>query len=226
MSQTRHPLVLPKASGRRSWARWPIAVVLSWALVAVLLAVAVAVAFSWQRGETQLIGTRLEAQVAPGFTLMDHRGETVRLSDLRGRAVALTFIYTSCPDVCPLIAEKLRWVYEPLPEEQRDEVALVAITVDPENDTQETMVAFSAKHQLSDIPNWYALSGDRVTLEPVWQAYGIWPGTVAASGGSMAMGHTDAVYVINAEGRERVFMRSDFDADALAANLEALVDEM
>lgn len=191
----------------------------------VSLVIAVSFALLWQRSETQLTGTDLGGKAAPGFTLTDHRGETVRLSDLRGQVVALTFIFTSCPDVCPLIAEKLRWTYDSLPEDQRDEIALIAITVDPENDTPDAMAAFSAKHQLADIPNWYALTGDRATLEQVWQAYGIWPGTAAASEGSMGMGHTDAVYVIDAEGRERVFMRSDFNAEALATNLAELVNE-
>ncbi|HEV2067294.1 MAG TPA: SCO family protein [Thermomicrobiales bacterium] len=225
MSEAPRSLVLSKSSGRRSRNRWRRPDVLASALVVVSLIIVVVVASLWQRGETRLTGTDLGAQAAPGFKLTDHRGETVRLSDLRGRAVALTFIFTSCPDVCPLIAEKLRWTYESLPEDQRDEIALVAITVDPENDTPEAMAAFSATHRLADNPSWYALTGDRAMLQQVWQAYGIWPGAAAAPEGSMGMGHTDAVYVIDAEGRERVFMRSDFNADALAANLTALVNE-
>jgi protein SCO1/2 len=225
MSGARHWRVLPKTSGHRLRQRRRLPVALAWSLVAVTLIGAASLVFLWQRGETRLIGTDLGAQAAPAFTLTDHRGETVRLSDLRGQVVALTFIFTSCPDVCPLIAEKLRWTYESLPEDQQDEIALVAITVDPENDTPEAMAAFSATHRLADNPSWYALTGDRATLQQVWQAYGIWPGMAATPEGSTGMGHTDAVYVIDAAGRERVFMRSDFDAEALVANLKALADE-
>ena len=190
---------------------------LTWALVATALVVAVAVAALWPRGEARLTGTDLGAQVAPDFTLTDQRGETVSLTDLRGKAVALTFVFTSCPDVCPLIAEKLRWAHEALPEEHRDDVALLAVTVDPETDTAAALTAFSAAHQLDDNPSWHALRGDRATLEEVWRAYGVY-------GGRSGMGHTDAVYVIDPEGRERVFMRSDFEAAALVANLEAVLE--
>ncbi len=74
--------------------------------------------------ESALAGTRLDGRQAPDFTLIDHRGQTVSLSDFRGKAVALTFIYTHCPDICPLVAENLRIAYELLPADVRDDVAL------------------------------------------------------------------------------------------------------
>lgn len=192
---------------------------LIWLLLGVVVALVIAIAavVLWPGNETRLTGTDLGAQVAPDFTLTDQRGETVSLADLEGKAVALTFIYTSCPDVCPLIAEKLRWAYDALPEDQRDDVALLAVTVDPETDTAEALTAFSEAHHLADNPNWHALRGDRATLEAVWMAYGVY-------GGSSGMGHTDAVYVIDPAGQERVFMRSDFEAEALVHNLKAVLE--
>jgi hypothetical protein len=43
---------------------------------------------------------------APEFSLRDANGAPVALSDLRGKVVVLNFIYTKCPDVCPLHAER------------------------------------------------------------------------------------------------------------------------
>ena len=175
--------------------------------------------------EPELSGTVLDGKLAPGFTLTDQRGRTVHLSDFRGKAVALTFLYTNCPDVCPLTAENLRAAYERLPASARDDVALLAVTVDPARDTREALQDFSARHRLADNPNWFALRADPATLEQVWRDYGIDPGTMsgeaAATPGMLA--HTDAVYLIDPQGRERVFMRSSMDDAALARNLEALL---
>lgn len=195
-------------------------------------------------GEVTLVGTDLDKQAAPDFTLTDQRGQTVSLSDFRGKAVVLTFIYTNCPDVCPAIARNLGTTYELLREETQDDVVLIAVTLDPTRDTQAALQEFSALHGLADNPNWYALRGEREVLEPVWQAYGIYAGEQPAPGtphhdqaspettrsetstpvSDYGQGHTDAIYVIDPEGRQRVFLRSGIDPSALAANLEALVE--
>ncbi|MBA3519262.1 MAG: SCO family protein [Rhizobiales bacterium] len=188
-------------------------------------------------GEPVLIGTMLGGSPAPDFTLTDHRGKPVSLSDFRGKVIALTFIYTDCPDVCPITVKNLSAANEQLPEEKRDDVALIAITVDPKRDTQAALRAFSERHGLVENPNWYALRGDAATLERIWHAYGIYPGTRLATpvqehttpalgtpvpGGGQ--GHTDAIYLIDPEGRERVLMRSYIEVDSLVHNLRVLAD--
>lgn len=65
-------------------------------------------------GGTTLVGTDLGAVPAPDFQLTDERGEPVSLASLRGKAVVLTFLYTSCPDTCPLVATKLGQVQRQL----------------------------------------------------------------------------------------------------------------
>ena len=186
-------------------------------------------------GQPELTGTDLGETPAPDFTLTDFRGEPVSLRDFRGRAVALTFIYTNCPDVCPLIAEKLRRAYESLPESDRDRVALIAVTVDPARDTPEALQAFSERHRLADNAQWYALTGDRAALEPVWQAYYIDPGMMIddaphneadhehAPATSTTLAHTDAIFIIDPDGKERVLLRADVDPDVIAADLQALI---
>lgn len=182
-------------------------------------------------GAPALVGTDLGARPAPDFALTDHRGRTVRLSDFRGKAVALTFIYTNCPDVCPLTTENLRTAYELLPAATRDDVRLVAVTLDPARDTPQALREYSAVHRLADNPHWFALRGDPPTLERVWRDYGVYPGTDHAAHGSYGTpavgggeGHTDALYLIDPAGRERVFMRSAATPQEIAANLAALLD--
>lgn len=182
----------------------------------------------------RLIGTDLGQHPSPGFALTDHRGQTVSLTDLRGRAVALTFVYTSCPDVCPLIVSALRASYEQLDPAVQERVALVAITVDPERDTPAALRAFSAAHRLDDNPNWYALTGERSALATVWEGYGIEPDAArhltdhgqghaapAARGDGM-LAHTDAIYFIDPDGRERVLLRGTTTPAEIAQNLRIL----
>jgi protein SCO1/2 len=177
-------------------------------------------------GNTSLTGTDLEKHPAPDFTLTDYRGSNLTLSDFRGKAVVLTFIYTNCPDVCPLTAENLRLAYEQLSEKARERVAMVAITVDPERDSLDALRNFSIVHGLDDNPNWYAVRGERADLQPVWANYGVDPGRVLEHRDNAVdpalLAHTDAVYVIDRDGKERVLMRSNLDPDDLAKNLEAL----
>jgi protein SCO1/2 len=198
-----------------------------WAALALIAVTVGLVAAFGNDDDAKLTGTILDESPAPDFTLTDHRGETVSLGDFEGRAVALTFIYTNCPDVCPLTAENLRAAYDLLDEETQDDVALLAVTVDPERDTAGALQAFSDRHRLGDNPNWHALTGDQAALEAVWSAYGIDPGSMLNREGAgddhTLLAHSDAVYVIDAEGRRRVLMRSDFDPAAMAANLESLV---
>jgi protein SCO1/2 len=209
--------------------------------LAVALGLSVAALWGVFRDEgPTLVGTPLDGQLAPGFTLTDQRGQTIGLHDLHGKAIVLSFIYTNCPDVCPLTAEKLRVAYEGLPESERDRVAFLAVTVDPDRDTAAALQSFSQAHLLADNPSWHALLGDPTALQSVWQAYGIDPGAIigasghehVAEGGGATdapgsdagqLAHTDALYVIDPNGRERVLMHSDLDPNDLTANLRAML---
>lgn len=180
--------------------------------------------------KTTLIGTEMNGSEAPDFTLTDQTGVTRSLSDFRGKAVALSFIFTNCPDICPLIGYQMRSAYDLLPEDERDDAVFLAVTVDPERDTPEALQAFSERHELDAVPNWYALWGSRDDLEAVWSSYGIEAIEIAEEVNSHTTGgagvpkirHTDAIYVIDKDGKQRVLMHSDADPADLAANLKAL----
>ncbi|MPY76148.1 MAG: redoxin domain-containing protein [Alphaproteobacteria bacterium] len=95
---------------------------------------------------------------APDFTLSNADGGTVRLTDLRGKVVVLHFIYASCPDVCPLHAERIAEVQSmgnqtPM----RDAVQFVSITTDPTRDTPDIMRNYGGAHGL-DAVNWIFLT--------------------------------------------------------------------
>ena len=86
-------------------------------------------------GAVRLSGTELPPKDAPDFTLTDGlTGDAVTLSSLRGNVVALAFLYTHCPDACPLTAAQFRAAQTALGADA-SRVRFVAVSVDPEGDT-------------------------------------------------------------------------------------------
>ena len=68
---------------------------------------------------------------APDFSLTSQDGATVSLDDYRGKVVAVTFIFTSCVDTCPLLTAKMAQVQDALGDGFGRKIAFVSITVDP-----------------------------------------------------------------------------------------------
>src|SRR5438045_7354866 len=128
--------------------------------VVLVIAVALIVAFT---AESHLSGTELDRASAPDFTLTDgNGGQPVTLSSLRGNAVVMAFLYTHCPDVCPLTAAVFRATQQQLATDA-SRVRFVAVSVDPDGDTPANVKTFSAAHDLST--NWHYLIGARPPLE-------------------------------------------------------------
>ena len=177
-------------------------------------------ALSCARATTPLMGTDLGSGVAPDFTLTDGlTGASFSLSSLRGSVVAMAFLYTRCPDVCPLTAGMFRAAQRALGADAA-KVEFLAVSVDPEGDTPAAVREFSSAHDLSE--HWRYLVGARAQLQPVWALYGI--GSIPDPERATVT-HSDAIYLIDARGRERVLTHSDDPPDALLSDLRALLRE-
>jgi protein SCO1/2 len=165
-----------------------------------------------------LSGTDLGNTPAPNFHLTDQYGQQISLSQFRGDLVILTFMYTRCPDVCPLTAEKLHTVQTTLGKDA-SKVVMLAVSVDPTDDTQAAALTFSQEHRLTS--NWHFLIGTQSELSPVWSAYSIYAQPTATTGQSM---HSEAVYLIDQQGHERVLLDDDFTTTEMTSNLKLLLN--
>lgn len=97
-------------------------------------------------------------KVAPGFTLQDASRRSVSLADFRGKVVVLHFIYTHCPDVCPLHAERIAEVQSLINQSpMKSLVEFISITTDPGRDRGEVRADFGRAHGLDSI-NWMFLT--------------------------------------------------------------------
>ena len=92
----------------------------------------------------------------PQFTLQNQLGNSFTDADLRGRVVVVDFIFTSCPDVCPLLTQELAALRKKLPLEAP--LSFVSFSVDPEHDTPEKLRVFAQQHGV-DVPHFWFLTG-------------------------------------------------------------------
>jgi protein SCO1/2 len=142
--------------------------------------------------------------VAPDFALPDQSGHIVRLSAERGDAVLVTFLYTDCQDVCPVIAAKLSQVARRLPAGERRRLRILAVSVDPAHDTRAAVRAFIRR--LSLPPQFHYLTGTPDQLRPVWQGYNL---TVDVKNVEI-VNHSAYVLLLDPHGTPRLYYRPTF----------------
>ncbi|MEP7298576.1 MAG: SCO family protein [Burkholderiales bacterium] len=90
--------------------------------------------------------------------LRDHRGQAVDGASLRGRPLLLNFVFTGCSSTCPLQVHELAALHRMLPRDVRDAAAFLSISVDPANDTPQTLADY-ARRMDADLPGWRFATG-------------------------------------------------------------------
>lgn len=136
-------------------------------------------------------------------------GRPFNLAAQRGKAVFVSFLYTHCPDVCPLIAARLHDALAKLGPAAKD-VRLVAVSVDPKGDTPAAVRRFVARHRLTGRMDY--LLGSNAQLQRVWKAWHVAASPAAADG---QVDHSAPVFGVTASGRMATIYGSDPDVAAL-----------
>lgn len=133
------------------------------------------------------------------FTLYSYN-QTVHLHDFKGKLVLLFFGYTSCPDVCPLTLKKLVTTLDSLSEEERKQVQVLFISVDPQRDTVDKIHEYTKYFD----NNIIGLTGTEQQIAQVAKLYAADYKKVASTDKKIAdpvlsytLDHTSSVYVIN-----------------------------
>jgi protein SCO1/2 len=140
-------------------------------------------------------GEATPPQPAPALKLTNSLGEAVDLSQFKGKAVLLTFIYTHCPDVCPLIVSHLKTAQAELGAKAKD-MQIVAVSTDPRGDTPKTVTAFLEEHGMTGKMDY--LIGTRAELGKVWKDWNIVANP--AKSGRDLVEHSALIYGIAADG--------------------------
>jgi protein SCO1/2 len=141
---------------------------------------------------------------APPLSLHNYTGRPVSLAAYRGRAVLVTFVYTHCPDVCPLIVANLAAAQRGLGREAA-KVKILAVTVDPRRDTPKAIRSFLTVRNAAGRMDY--LLGSTAALKRTWKD---WHVAVVAGKNRVTAGHSSIIYGITASGRIAVVYPANF----------------
>lgn len=158
---------------------------------------------------------------APEFALIKQDGTRLALKDLRGKVLAITFIFASCADTCPLLTAKMAGIQNRLGSDFGQKVFFVSITVDPERDTPEVLKRYAEAHKANPA-GWAFLTGSQAEIRDVAKRYGIYVKTTR--GGDVD--HTFLTSLVDQSGTLRVqYMGVRFDPDEMLRDLKSLLRE-
>jgi len=99
----------------------------------------------------------------PEFNLINQSAEPYGTRQLEGRPWIADFIFTKCPDRCPMLTREMSRLQTELRGRGWDDVMLVSISVDPVTDTPETLAAYASKHG-AEQDGWQFLTGTRQSI--------------------------------------------------------------
>jgi len=116
----------------------------------------------------------LSSRPAPSWALVNQEGAPFGSANLRGKVALVTFVYTHCPTVCPLLTAQMKQLQE---EFKRDgtfgqRVVFVSMTVDPPRDTPTRLKEYATSFGV-DFSGWAWVTGEAAPLEKAWQAFNV-----------------------------------------------------
>jgi protein SCO1 len=157
----------------------------------------------------------------PEFTLTNQDGKRLALKDLRGKALAITFIFASCADTCPLLTAKMAGIQNKLGNAFGPQVNFVSITVDPERDTPEVLKRYAEAHKANPA-GWAFLSGTPAEISEVAKRYGIYYKKTPRGD----VDHTFLTSLVDQGGVLRVqYMGVKFSPDEMLRDIQSLLRE-
>jgi protein SCO1/2 len=107
------------------------------------------------------------------YQLVDNKEMKVNfLQDFKGKIIVAGYIFTNCPDICPLTTNNMRLVQESLSEDAMKNVEFISISFDPDVDTPQTLAKFAEIRNL-DLTNWTFLTGSKATIDSLMKDVGV-----------------------------------------------------
>ncbi|MGE5215410.1 MAG: SCO family protein [Chloroflexota bacterium] len=156
------------------------------------------------------------------FTATDQSGRSFEFKSLRGKVVIVTFAYTSCPDICPLITAAARQVQSRLSSVEHHRVQLLTVTTDPQIDAPKILAAYAARYNV-DLDNWSFLTGSEQALGKIWKNFGV--GVKHKARG--LVDHTPLTAIVDKNGFMRVaYIGASPDARLVLGDVRRLLGEL
>lgn len=159
---------------------------------------------------------------APPLRLRNALGREVDIDQYRGKAVLVTFVYTHCPDVCPLIVGNLRTAQSELGPQAKD-LQIIAVSVDPDGDTPVAVARFLSSRLMTARMEY--LIGSRSELEKVWSDWGIASRASPRTTDPDFVEHSALIYGISAGGRITTLYPAQFKPAQIVHDVPILASE-
>jgi protein SCO1/2 len=157
-------------------------------------------------------------RAAPPLALRNYLGQPVNIAADRGKAVLVTFLYTHCPDVCPLITANLRVAQNLMGPALAAKAQIIAVSVDPRGDTPAAVAAFLASHAMTGRMQY--LVGSASQLARAWSAWGV--GSERDAQQPALVNHSGLVYGITASGKQATIYAANFSPADVAHDVPLL----
>ena len=175
---------------------------------------------AWGHG-TNAAGRLPTVGPAPSFTLTDQSNRRFALQDHQGKVLAVTFIYATCKDTCPILTAKMATIQRKLGRDFGSKVHFASITVEPEIDTPAVLKAYADKHG-ADVAGWSFLTGTSKDIQDVVRRYGAF----AKRNKAGDVDHLFLTSLIDRKGMLRVqYLGYRFDPNEMERDLRALLSE-
>lgn len=196
-----------------------------WFPVSLLMLMAIAIVYFTTRS-VDGNGALPVIKAAPDFTLQDLNGNPVQASDNAGKVVLMEFMFTSCPDICPVTTYKMSRLQTQLKENDTfgSKVQFVTITFDPERDTPEVLREYADRMEI-DLENWQVLRGEERMTHDIAAKYDV---SVLNMGEGQFVHNVTSLQLIDAKQRIRKVysMGDEMDNEEIMADITALLGEM
>jgi protein SCO1/2 len=171
----------------------------------------------------KLAGLSAKPQVqAPPLRLHDSLGRPVNISNYRGKAVLVLFIYTHCPDICPLMVGHLHAALAKLGPDA-SKVQIIAVSTDPYGDTPKTVKRFLAEHEMTGKMQY--LIGNLSQLAKVWKTWKIVVHPPKGPNAPDVVEHSAEVFGINASGKITTLYPANFSPQQIVHDVPLLASE-
>lgn len=156
------------------------------------------------------------------FELIDETGQPVTEAVFSGRPVALYFGFSHCPDICPMTLAKLAAAARKLPEDQRRQLQLAFVSVDPARDGPAELARYT--DAFSDA--MLGLTGSQAQLQALTRRYRVTYGYEEPdASGDYAVSHSSAIWVFGADFEPELMLFDDMSIDHMAADLARVVGQ-
>jgi protein SCO1/2 len=158
------------------------------------------------------------AKPTPPLSLRNYLGEVVNINQYRGKAILVTFLYTNCPDVCPIITSNLRVAQNLMGPAVAAKAQVIAVSVDPRGDTAKAVGSFLARHEMTGRMKY--LIGSAQQLGATWKAWGV--GSEQDAQQPQLVNHTGLVYGVSASGKITTLYPANFLPQEIAHDVPLL----